>query len=714
MLASDLGVRNRLRPLRPDEAILAADAVRYHGQPVALVVAETEEAAAAAAALIEVAYHPLPATADLDHALAMQSYLTEAVTIARGDATAALAKASRRLTGALEIGSQLPLSERPVSALANPGDDGRLTVETTAELPSRVRAAVATALAEPESRIDVQSPPLASLSGGRQAESAHVAVLASLAARRTGRPVSLVIPRELDLALTPRRHAVRADFQAGFSDEGRLEAVDIRLAMDGGHEIGDSETSLDLALLHADGAYYVPDFRASGRLCRTHHLTGHALPAEGSAQGSLIMEEILTRIAHHLGKPLEAIRGLNLYRESENRHSTPYGQPVDCDPLQRAWNDLLRRAEISARRQAIEQWNAGNPCYKRGLGVVPMKFGFGDPRAERNQAMVQVQILVDGSVCVWAGCQDAGDGLARRVGEEAAQQLGLSPDRVSVTCGDLHTTPHLTPRLGIDAVGLMRRAVADACEALKSRLRPVAVQVLASTGATDIDADTIRFADSFVTAGGRSNHRIPFAQLAEAAWRRRILLTATGFHRTPNLWWDREVGAGWPFSGFVCGAAAIEVQLDAFTGEIQLLRADLVHQGSNAAGGPQERAQIGRALQMGLGWMLSESVSWTSDGLPRQTGGENYLLPGFGDAPLQLSVGLLASPRQPAEFAAASGAEGAVFLAAAAREAVREAIRAFGTPVDPTVEVELPIPATPIDILEALRDLSRRLSGQPG
>ncbi|MCB1092297.1 MAG: molybdopterin-dependent oxidoreductase, partial [Verrucomicrobiae bacterium] len=589
-------------------------------------------------------------------------------------------------------------------------DHGGLAVRVAAELPSRVRAAVANALGEPESRIEILPERLAGLSGGRQAESALVAVLAALAVRKTGRPVILELPRSLDLALTAKRHAVRADFRAGFDDDGRLLGVEIRLAMDGGHESGDSETALDQALLHSDGAYFVPDFHASGRLCRTHHVTGFALPAEGAAQGAFVIEEILSRVAHRLTKPLDEVRGRNLYREADNHHSTPYGQPVDCDPLLRLWNELLRQSDFASRRTAIEKWNAGNPCYKRGLGLVPVKLGVGDPRPERNQAMVQVQLLVDGSVCLRLGCVDAGDGLPRRVAEEAAAQFGLEPRQVTVTCGDLHVTPHLTPRLGTDAVGLMRRAVADACEALKGRLRPVATQILASAGATDIDAETLRFADGHVSGGGRSGSSLTFAELIDAAWRRRTNLTAVGFHRTPNLWWDREIGAGWPFSGFVIGAAVVEVQLDAFTGEVQVLRADVLHQGSNAAAGAQERAQIMRALQMGLGWMLSEAVPWMPDGALRLDSSEGYVIPGFGDAPLRASLGIFSALRQPSEFAAASGAESAVCLAAAAREAVREAIRSFGTAINPSIEVDLPIPASPVVVLEALRDMSRRLS----
>ena len=716
LTADDLGDSNRFLPLRPKESYFAENAVAYLGQPVALVVADTAEHAAAAAKAIEVRYQVSPATLGLDHALAIESFHGEPISISRGDPGTAIGKAPHSFSGTLEVGSQLPFSPEPLWVSAIPAEDDSLIIRTPSELPSRVRAAVAAATNSPESHVEIVPERLSGLTGGRQVESAYVATFAALAAKRTGRPVRLELSRELDLTLTSKRHAMRANYEVGYDDEGRILGCEIELFLDGGHRPDDSETALDQALLHADGAYFVPDFRVNGRLCRTNHITGTAVPAEGAAQGAMVMEDILSRVAHRLGISQEQIRETNLYRESDNRHSTPYGQPVACDPLQRVWNDLLNQAEIPERRAEIDRGNSVNPCYKRGLAVIPVKFGVGDPRPERNQAMALVQLLVDGSINVRLGCIDAGDGLARQVAEEAALQFGVHPAGVAVRGGDLHCTPHMTPRIGSNTVGLMRRAVADACEALKNRLRPVAAQLLAASGTNEIDADTIRFADGKVGVGVQSSaNSLSFGELVDSAWRRRTNMTAIGFHRTPNLWWDREVGAGWPFSGFVCGAAAVEVQLDAFTGELRILRVDVLHQGNSAASGAaHDRAQIARALQLGFGWQLNESLRWTDQGALFPSRSSDYAIPGFGDAPLEQKIDLLPTPNLPAEFAAASGAESAVFLATAAREAAREAIRAFGTPVDPKVEVTLPAPAIPATVLAALREMSGQLAAKAG
>lgn len=711
ILAEDLQERNDLRPLRPGDPIFASGTVEYVGQPLGIVVADTEEQANAAAAAVEIRFHPAPPTIEVEHAIALDSYHGEPIAITRGDPGDSLPKAPHRLKGALSVGSQLPYPGLALWAEVFPTQGDSLVVRTPAELPSRVRAAIGAAIDLPESHIDIAPLRLDGLSGGRQAESAYVATLAALATRKTGRPVRLELSREIDLALTSKRHAMMAKFEVGYDDTGRILAAEVQITLDGGHRVDDSDVALDQALLHADGAYFIADFRVEGRLCRTNHVTGTAIPAEGAAQGALVMEEILSRVAHQLAQSPDEVREANLYRASENRHSTPYGQPVDSDPLLRAWQDLPRRAQLATRRQEIEKANATNPCYKRGLAMVPAKFGIGDPRPERNQAMVLVQLLVDGSICVRLGCADAGDGLSRRVAEEAAERFGVAPDEVVVRCGDLHCTPHMCPRTGTDTVGLMRLAVADACKTLDGRLRPVAAQMLTAAGAGEVDAENIRFSGGRVGTGAHADETLSFGDLIEAAWRRRTNMTAIGFHRTPNLWWDREVGAGWPFSGFIFAVAAVEVQLDAFTGEIQVLRADLISQGSASPLPLQEQAQIARAFQSGLGWLLHEKVDWHPDRASLQkTSARDYAIPGYGDAPFELEIDIVASSRQPAEFVAASGAEVAIFLASAAREAAREAIRSFGTPLDKSVEVDLPSPATPDAILSALREMSTRLN----
>ncbi|MCB1230032.1 MAG: molybdopterin-dependent oxidoreductase, partial [Verrucomicrobiae bacterium] len=244
LTGEDLGEANRLRPLRPDEPLLAESAVHYHGQPVVLIVADSAETADKAAAAVDIRYHASPPTLGIDHALALESYHSEAVSISRGDPGTAIGKAPHSFEGTLDIGSQLPFPADPLWAHASPAEDHSLIIRTPSELPSRVRAAIAAVVNSPESHIEVLPVRLAGLTGGRQSESAYIATLTAIAARRTGRPVRLELSRELDLSLTAKRHAMRATYEVGHDNNGRILGADISIALDGGHRPGDSETAL--------------------------------------------------------------------------------------------------------------------------------------------------------------------------------------------------------------------------------------------------------------------------------------------------------------------------------------------------------------------------------------------------------------------------------------------------------------------------------------
>ena len=135
-----------------------------------------------------------------------------------------------------------------------------------------------------------------------------VAALASVAALRIGRPVRLQLTRAQDAAFCGGRAEVQAEFKAGFDDSGVIQGIKLDFAIDGGWMVNDAETVRDRVLLHADGAYFVPDFLASGRLCRTNRVTTAAMPAEGAAQSSLVMEDVISRIAHRLGLEPVAVR----------------------------------------------------------------------------------------------------------------------------------------------------------------------------------------------------------------------------------------------------------------------------------------------------------------------------------------------------------------------------------------------------------------------
>ena len=203
------------------------------------------------------------------------------------------------------------------------------------------------------------------------------------------------------------------------------------------------------------------------------------------------------------------------------------------------------------------------------------------------------------------------------------------------------------------------------------------------------------------------NHPLHFREVIEGAWRKRVNLVETGYHRTPNLWWDHELGAGWPFSAFTYAAAVAEVQIDAFTGEVQILRVDFAHEGSPSPDqGDRDFAQLMRAFTLGSGWLLSESVPYPENDEPSACNVAEGV-PGFADAPFQVVTDRLRPLGDPLALPGDPCAEAPVLLAGCVREALWDALRSFG--LKPELKIDLPLPSTPPSVLATLREISRQI-----
>ncbi len=700
--------RNSLGHEFSGEPLLAEGEVNYRGQPVALVIGRDEATCREAAAKLEIEYHVSPGILTIDHALAMMSFHEAARICERGKVTPALAADALRSSGAFLIPpQQAPLAGAPEVIVTPVRGRRGYSVRARALSPALIRTAVARTADIPESDVQLEPVGLAGATDALEMEPVRLAMLATRAAMACGTAVVLKVSGPDSPLVRGQRHPVKVEFDASHDAAGKISALDLKLHVDGGFYATDSTTVMERAALHADSVYGIGHFRITSQLCRTHRITSSSLPAEGSAQGAWAMEEIVRRIAAAIGKTPKEVRERNFYVEGAEPKSAPYGQPVQAASISRVWNQVLRRSDYDTRVAAIEKWNRRNPCHKRGIAAVTTKFGLGDPRPERDAASVLVQILADGSVLVRVGLVDVNDGFRGQIREEVATRLGIEEEAIRVILNDFDVLPRSTPVIGADACGLVLRAIADACKRLQGRLREVALQLFAARGQTEIEIEAIRFVDGLVGPDISPTHPLHFREVIEGAWRKRVNLVETGYHRTPNLWWDHELGAGWPFSAFTHAAAVAEVQIDLFTGEVQVLRVDFAHEGSPSPDqGERDSAQLMRAFTLGAGWLLSESVPYPEDD-DASCGHVAEGVPGFADAPFQIVTDRLRPLGDPASLPGDPCAEAPVLLAGCVREAIWDALGAFGW--KPELRIDLPLPSTPPAVLGTLREISRQI-----
>jgi len=696
LLAEDIPGENNTGPVRHDEPLLAVDEVSFHGQIVAMVIGDTLANCRAAAALVEVDYEPLPAVVGLRAAIEQGSYHTEPHVLSRGDCAAALAAAPEQLSGEFELGGQEHFYLETHAAWAEAGEEGSVVINSSTQHPSEIQAIVAEVLHVARHKVVVQAPRMGGGFGGKETQGNAFAALVALASVKTGRPVRIQLDRDLDLKLTGKRHPFLAKFAVGYDHDGRLLAAQVALVSDGGWSLDLSTAINDRALFHLDNAYYLPAVHFSGRVAKTHVTSHTAFRGFGGPQGMLVMEEIIDRVARRLGLAPEVVRERNLYHGMGETNRTHYQEDVGDNRIQEIWKQVMAEAEFGKRREAVAAWNATHSHMKRGLAVTPVKFGISFTLSHYNQAGALVHIYQDGSVQVNHGGTEMGQGLHTKILGVAMRELGLPAESIRLMTTSTDKVPNTSATAASSGADLNGAAVAAACTILRERLAPVAAGLLETT------VDAIEFVGGEAREPG-TTRSVPFAKVAAKAYSERISLSATGFYRTPNVKWDWTTATGRPFHYFACGAAVAEVEVDGYNGMHRVRRVDIVHDVGNSLNPGVDRGQIEGGFVQGMGWLTREELKWDGAGRLLTHSASTYQIPAFSDAPVEFNVTLLPRAAQANTIHGSKAVgEPPLMLAFSVREAIRDAIAAFGPGGR---EVPLASPATGEAIFAAIREI---------
>jgi xanthine dehydrogenase large subunit len=652
---------------RHDEPLFPAT-VMFHRQPVAWVVGETLEQARTGAAKVQAQYQPLPAIVRIEDAIAARSFLCGPATLQRGDARGAIAGSPHAIEGQVAIGGQEHFYLETQCSLAWLDESGGVAVQCSTQHPSETQAIVARVLGLAENRVTVECLRMGGAFGGKEVQANAFAAVAALGAWRTRRPVMVRLPRALDMALTGKRHPFLARFRVGYDDDGRLLGLEVDLFGDGGWSLDLSEPVLGRALFHIDNAYLLPAVTAIGYMCRTHKTSQTAFRGFGGPQGMLVIEEVLDRIARSLGLPPDIVRRRNFYREG---HTTHYGMPVkDAGRIERIWQELSRTSDFDARRAEIDEYNAAHPDRKRGLAITPVKFGISFTATWYNQAGALVLIYRDGSVQVNHGGTEMGQGLHTKIRQITADELGVDLESVRIMPTSTGKVPNTSATAASAGTDLNGAAVLDACRQLKTRLAPLAAEMLGCP------EDAITFSRGRISGAGKE---LPFARVVEAAYRKRTPLFAQGYYRTPEIHWDAAAGRGKPFFYFAYGAAVTEVSVDGFTGEYTILRTDILQDVGDSSSPLIDLGQVEGGFIQGLGWLTLEELVWNEEGRLMTAGASTYKLPSWSELPAVFHVNFLSRAAEPGVVCGSKAVgEPPLMLALSAREAIRDAIAAFG------------------------------------
>ncbi|XP_042490550.1 xanthine dehydrogenase 1-like [Macadamia integrifolia] len=689
-LHKDIPGTNKIGPVIDDEELFASEFVTCVGQVIGVVVADTHENAKLAARKVRINYEELPAILSIKDAIKSKSYHpnTEKI-LEKGDVELCFQSGAcdKIIEGEVQVGGQEHFYLETNSSLIWTTDGGNeVHMISSTQAPQKHQKYVSRVLGLPMSKIVCKTKRIGGGFGGKETRSAFIAAAASVPSYILNRPVKITLDRDIDMMISGQRHSFLGKYKVGFTSDGKILALDLEIYNNAGNSLDLSVAVLERAMFHSDNVYEIPNIRINGKVCYTNFPSNTAFRGFGGPQGMLITENWIQRVAMELKKRVEEIREINFQREGSILH---YGQQIQHSTLAQVWNELKSSCEFFKAREEVDQFNLHNRWKKRGVAMVPTKFGISFTTKFMNQAGALVQVYTDGTVLVTHGGVEMGQGLHTKVAQIAASSFNIPLSSVFISETSTDKVPNASPTAASASSDMYGAAVLDACEQIKSRMEPVA---------------------------SRHKHS-SFAELVSACYIERIDLSAHGFYITPEIGFDWKTGKGIPFSYFTYGSAFAEVEIDTLTGDFHTRRADVMFDLGFSLNPGIDVGQIEGAFIQGLGWVALEELKWGDaehkwipPGHLYTCGPGSYKIPSVNDIPLKFNVSLLKGvPNPKAIHSSKAVGEPPFFLASSVFFAIKDAIIAARADLGCNDWFPLDNPATPERIrMACIDDFSER------
>lgn len=609
--------------IKKDEPFFAEDKVLSHGQVIGMVYAETALQAQAAARVVKVEYEELTPILTIDEAIAANSFYAHGKFLRKGLAiddkmSDAFAQCDRIFEGVSRLGGQEHFYLETNAALSIPsGEDGAMEVWSSTQNTMETQEFVSAVLGVPSNRVNARVKRMGGGFGGKESRSIPFAVYTAIAARKERRPVRIMLNRDEDMILSGQRHPFQARWKVGVSKEGKLIALEADVYNNAGFSQDMSGAVMDRCLTHFDNSYECPNVFLRGHVCRANIHSNTAYRGFGAPQGMYFSETIMYNIAEGLGMDVDELRWKNLYQPGER---TPFFQQIDDDwHIPMLLQQLKKSADYGTRKAAVAEFNSQNRWRKRGICIVPSKFGLSFATAlHLNQAGAYIKIYHDGSVLLHHGGTEMGQGLYTKMCQIAAQELGTSLDAIYTQDSQTYQVANASPTAASSGSDLNGMAVKNACDQINERLKPYREKL---------------------------GQDAPLKDLAHAAYIDRVNLAANGFWKMPRIgyvWGNTNLETVKPmYYYWTQGACCSEVELDLLTGDHTVLRTDIMMDVGNSINPAIDYGQIEGAFIQGQGMFTTEESLWTRSGQLYTRGPGTYKIPGFSDIPQVFNASLL-------------------------------------------------------------------------
>src|SRR5256712_10374681 len=611
--AKDIPGENYVALILNDQPYLADELVNHPEEPILLLAHKDKYLLEEARRNVRIEIEELPAVFSLEDAVSRKEIIWgednvfKTFLVDKGNVDEMWAKADFVVEGEYRTGAQeqLYIENNGVIAIANP--QAGLTVWGSMQCPYYVHKALIKLFGVPEEKIRVIQTETGGGFGGKEEYPSMIAGHAALLAWKSGRPVKMIYDRAEDMAATTKRHPSRTRHKTAVTKDGKLLAMEIEFAIDGGAYCTLSPVVLSRGTIHAAGPYYCPNVRIRSSAMATNVPPHGAFRGFGAPQSVFALERHLDQVAKAVGLAPDELRRRNFVREGETLAiGQVIRQKVDMAHMMKRAFEL---SDYYAKRRRFAEENLRRRV-KKGIGFSAFLHGAGFTGSGEGYlaSVVGVEATPEGQVRVLAASTEMGQGTNTIFTQIAADALALDYDQVEIVQPDTAKVPNSGPTVASRTSMIVRKLVESAALGLKQTL---------------------------VGAGFLQEGYTPaeFAGACARYIRKFGLLRSTSQYTPPaGVHWDDEKYQGDAYGAYAWGVYVAEVSLDTLTYETRVEDFVAVQEVGRVIHPVLAAGQIEGGVAQGIGYALYENVVWQEG---RMVNGQmtNYIIPTSMDVP---------------------------------------------------------------------------------
>ena len=618
-----------------DQYALVCDKTRFYGDVIAVVAAQTQEQADAAAALVTAEYEELPVLATPQMALASDiainadypNNICGNVHVRKGDIAAGFQAADVTVSGTYRTGFVEHAYIEPESVTAIPDRMRReLTVLGCAQAPYNLRLTVARMLNIPIAQVIVKPSVIGGSFGGKIESAESLAVRAGLVALITGRPAQYTLTREESIRESYKRHPIDFDIRLGAKRDGTLCAMQVEAIGDAGAYINMSPPVMYKTATLGPGPYLIANVDYNATSVMTNNVHTGSMRGFGTPQAIFALENAMDELAEQLHLTPTELRRKNLL---QNGDVSPCGHLLDFHEvsIRSVMEKAAAELEFDEKYARYSAENQDGRRIRRGVGIAVSMRGasIGADGNGFDVARAYIEVLDDGSVNVDLGLTELGQGLRTCQSQMVAEGLGVSFERICLGNTDTSRSPATGACIASRSTLLGGGALKDASRKVQAIMaRALARRFEKSTDGIVFSEDRVRFADVDIS----------FGEAAKICYDLCETPIAVGTYVVPRLNWDEEKGYGEPFYTYTYSCHAAEVAVDLDTGSVDVLKMVGCHDMGRAINPAMAKGQIYGGLAMAQGMALIEDLGHSAKtSALKNLNFEDYLIPTVLDVP---------------------------------------------------------------------------------